>query len=195
MSCPDNATSFVERRRGTSAARPDLDWSQVRETMLMLELSAGQIMAAMKDSDSSVDVLASTFTGMAGYIHTIVETAHQLPALPEISGQKQALTGVSEQVEAMVSQAVIAFQFYDKLVQRLAHVVSGLGEVCGIVTDQCRLYNPAEWVGVQERIRAKFSTVEERALFESVMSGVPMEEALEVYLHALHDATNEIDLF
>ena len=91
-------------RRGTSAARPDLDWSQVRETMLMLELSAGQIMAAMRDSDSSVDVLAGTFTGMAGYLHTIVETARQLPALPEISGQKLALTGVAEQVEAMVNR-------------------------------------------------------------------------------------------
>lgn len=191
MACPDNSTP----RRGTSAARPDLDWSQVRETMLMLELSAGQIMAAMRDSDSSVDVLASTFTGMAGYMHAIVETARQLPNLPEISGQKQALTGVAEQVEAMVSQAVVAFQFYDKLVQRLSHVVTGLGEVCGIVTDQSRLYNPCEWAALQNRIRAKFSTAEERALFESVMSGMPIEEALETYLHALHDASNEVDLF
>ena len=36
--------------RGTSAHMPDLNWSQVRETVLMLELSAVQIEAAMKET-------------------------------------------------------------------------------------------------------------------------------------------------
>ena len=36
--------------RGTSAHMPDLNWSQVRETVLMLELAAVQIESAMKDS-------------------------------------------------------------------------------------------------------------------------------------------------
>lgn len=183
------------QRRGTAVHRPDLDWSQIRETILMLELLTGQIMAALRDSDSSVDVLASTFTGMAGYVHTIVETTRQLPNTPEIAGQKQALGNVAEQVETMVNQAVVAFQFYDKLVQRLSHVVNGLGEVSGIVADQRKLYNPMEWADLQDRIKAKFSTAEERALFESVMSGTPMEEALETYMASLHNAANEIELF
>ena len=34
--------------RGSTAHQPDLNWSQVRETVLMLELSAVQIEAAMK---------------------------------------------------------------------------------------------------------------------------------------------------
>ena len=34
--------------RRTRVNAPDLDWSQVRETVLMLELSAGQIEGAMK---------------------------------------------------------------------------------------------------------------------------------------------------
>jgi hypothetical protein len=190
-----NSYPDSDPRRGTGAKRPDLDWSQVRETILMLELLTGQIMAAMRDSDSSVDVLAGTFTGMAGYVHTIVETARQLPNTPEIAGQKQALGNVAEQVETMVNQAVIAFQFYDKLVQRLSHVVNGLGEVSGIIADQRKLYNPVEWAGLQDRIRAKFSTAEERALFESVMSGTPIEKALEIYMASLHHASNEIELF
>ena len=37
-----------ETRYGTSAHMPDLNWSQVRETVLMLELSAAQIEAAMR---------------------------------------------------------------------------------------------------------------------------------------------------
>lgn len=56
--------------RGTSAHMPDLDWSQVRETVLMLELSAVQIETAMKDSNSSVEVLTDSFTSMAGPPHS-----------------------------------------------------------------------------------------------------------------------------
>ena len=55
-------------RRGTSAHSPDLDWSQVRETVLMLELAVGQIDAAMKEGNSSVEVLTDSFTSMAGYM-------------------------------------------------------------------------------------------------------------------------------
>lgn len=182
-------------RSGSTARHPDLDWSQIRETMLMLELMAGQIMASMRDSDRSVDVLAGTFTGMAGYMHTLVETARQLPALPEIAGQRQALANVAEQVESMVNQAVVAFQFYDKLVQRLAHVVNGLGEIAGIVADPAKLYNPGEWVALQDRIHAKFSTAEERQLFDAVMSGTPLEKALETYVSGLQTACNEVELF
>ncbi|GAA5173752.1 hypothetical protein GCM10025771_01720 [Niveibacterium umoris] len=181
--------------RGTRAHRPDLDWSQVRETVLMLELAAGQIMAALRDSDNSVDSLAETFTGMAGYVRSLADIAGQLPDSQELAGAKQMLGYVSEQVGTMVNQAVVAFQFYDKLTQRLSHVVNGLSEVSGIIDDKRRLYVPDEWAALQERIRSKFSTAEERSLCEAVLAGMPVEEALENYLASLKRASNEIELF
>ena len=57
--------------RGTRAHTPDLDWSQIRETVLMLELAAGQVDAAMRDSNSSVDTLMDTFTSMASTLGMI----------------------------------------------------------------------------------------------------------------------------
>lgn len=181
--------------RGTRAHRPDLDWSQVRETVLMLELAAGQIMAALRDSDNSVDSLANTFTGMAGYVRSIADISGQLPDTAELTGAKQMLGHVAEQVGTMVNQAVVAFQFYDKLTQRLSHVVNGLSEVSGIVSDKRRLYSPDEWAALQERIRSKFSTAEERSLCEAVLGGMPVEEALEKYLASLKRSSNEIELF
>lgn len=181
--------------RGTRAHRPDLAWSQIRETVLMLELMSGQIMAAMRDSDSSVDVLATTFTGMAGYVNTIVDMAHQLPNTPEVAGQKAALTNISEHVQSMVNQAVVAFQFYDRLVQRLSHVVTGHAEFSDIVGDVQQLYNPGAWVAMQQRIRASFSTPEEHALLDAVLNGMPVEQAIESYLVSLKKGDNEIELF
>ena len=63
--------SHQEARRAVRApTRPISDWSQVRETVLMLELAAGQVEAAMRDSNYSVEVLTDTFTSMAEYSAT-----------------------------------------------------------------------------------------------------------------------------
>ena len=99
--------------RGTSAHTPDLNWSQVRETVLMLELSAVQIEAAMKDSNTSVEVLTESFTSMAGYMRMISDTVQTLPDTGEVGVAKQNLSGVSEHLSSKVKQAIVAFRFYN----------------------------------------------------------------------------------
>lgn len=181
--------------RGTSAHMPDLNWSQVRETVLMLELAALQIEAAMKDSNASVDVLTDSFTTMAGYMRRITDTVQTLPDQGEVGVAKQNLSGVSEHVSSMVHQAIIAFQFYDKLVQRLAHVGLSLGDLSNLVGDTGRLFNPAEWVGLQDRIKTKYSTREEVAMFDAVMHGMPVHEAIDHYMAEMKDKGDDIELF
>jgi hypothetical protein len=181
--------------RGTSAHMPDLNWSQVRETVLMLELSAVQIETAMKDSNASVEVLTNSFTSMAGLMRMISDTVQTLPEDGEIGVAKQSLTGVSEHVSGMVHQAIIAFQFYDKLVQRLAHVGISLGDLSDLVADSRRLYSPGEWVTLQDKIRAKYSTREEIAMFEAVMQGMPVQEAVDRFMAEMKEKSDDIELF
>ena len=181
--------------RGTRANSPDLDWSQVRETVLMLELSAGQIEGAMKDSNASVEVLTDSFTTMAGYLRMISDTVAGLPDGGETGAAKESLRGVTEHVSGMVHQAIIAFQFYDKLVQRLAHVNHSLGSLSELVSDQSRLFNPGEWRGLQEKIRSKYSMREEQQMFEAVMNGTPVKEALEHFMAEMKDKSDDIELF
>ena len=180
---------------GTTAHMPDLNWSQVRETVLLLELAAGQIEAAMRDSNSSVEVLTQSFTTMANFMRTITETVQQLPESTDLQGTREQLLGASGQVEGMMHQAIIAFQFYDKLVQRLSHVGHSLGSMSDLVADQSRLFNPAEWVNLQNEIRAKYSTKDEVTMFESVMQGMPVHHALENYVASLKDKGDDIELF
>ena len=181
--------------RGTSAHMPDLNWSQVRETVLMLELSAVQIEAAMKDSNASVEVLTDSFTTMAGYMRMISDTVQTLHDQGEVGAAKQNLIGVSEHVSGMVHQAIIALQFYDKLVQRLAHVGISLGDLSDLVSDSRRLFNPGEWVGLQGKIKAKYSTREEIAMFEAVMQGMPVQEAVEKFMADMKEKSDDIELF
>ena len=180
---------------GTRVHAPDLDWSQVRETVLMLELSAGQIEAAMKDSSNSVEVLTDVFTTMAGYMRMIGDTVAALPDEGEPGDAKVKLQGATEHVSGMVHQAIIAFQFYDKLVQRLSHVNHSLASLSALVGDKSRLYNPEEWIGLQEKIRSKYSMREEVEMFEAVLSGKSIEEALEKFMTQINDKSDDIELF
>ena len=191
----DKLNQEITHPRGTTAHTPDLNWSQVRETVLMLELSAVQIEAAMKDSNSSVEVLTNSFTTMAGYMRMISDTVQSLPDAGEVGVAKQNLLGVSDHVSGMVHQAIIAFQFYDKLVQRLAHVGLSLGDLSNLVSDTRRLFNPNEWVGLQQRIKGKYTTREEIAMFEAVMQGVPVQEAVDRFMAEMMQKNDDIELF
>jgi len=181
--------------RGSTAHSPDLNWSQVRETVLMLELAAVQIEAAMKDSNASVEVLTNSFTNMASYMRSISDTVETLPDDGPVGAAKQSLSGVSEHVSSMVHQAIIAFQFYDKLVQRLAHVGISLGDLSDLVGDTGRLFNPGEWVNLQTRIKSKYSTREEIAMFEAVMHGMPVQEAIDHFMAEMKEKSDDIELF
>ena len=189
----------TETPRGTRAGSPDLDWSQVRETVLMLELAAGQVDAAMRDSNSSVDTLMDTFTSMADTLATIDVALGTLPDTIGNGMVKSEIQDNARQVAQKVHQAIIAFQFYDKLVQRLDHVCHSLSGLSGLVSDTGRLYNPKQWSALQELIRSKYTMAEERDMFAAVMACATVEEALKHYMTArmqqVEDSGGEIELF
>lgn len=184
---------------GTRARMPDLDWSQVRETVLMLELAAGQVEAAMRESNSSVEVLTDTFTSLADTLQLIDAAVSTLPDTVGNGLVKAEIQDNTQLVSQKIHQSIVAFQFYDKLVQRLAHVCHGLENLSGLVCDQGRLFQPSEWVNLQEMIRSKYTMTEERAMFDAVIHGMPVEQALEHYMEVrmkeVEDSGGEIELF
>ena len=183
-----------------SAARlPDLDWSQVRETVLMMELAAGQVEAAMRESSSSVEVLTDTFTSLAASLQRIDAA---VAALPDAVGNGQVKSEIQSNtvlVADKVHHAIVAFQFYDKLAQRLAHVCHSLEGLSQLVSDRSKIFNPQEWVALQEQIRSKYTMAEERAMFDAVIQGMPVEEALNHYMQErmkeVAASDGEIELF
>ena len=184
---------------GTRAHTPDLDWSQVRETVLMLELAAGQVEAAMSESNSSVEVLTDTFTSLADSLQLIDAAVSTLPDTVGNGLVKAEIQDNTRLVAQKIHSAVLAFQFYDKLVQRLAHVCHGLEGLSGVVSDRKRLYNPTEWVELQEMIRSKYTMIEERQMFDAVVNGMSVQDALDSYMQVrmkeVTDSGGEIELF
>lgn len=173
--------------QGSTARNPDLDWSQVRETILMLALAVAQIEMSMRDSDGSVEVLSNSFTSMVGQVKMIERTAAALPDTPEAADVKTTIVDNCAVIGETMHTAIVAFQFYDKLTQRLSHVASSLGTLADLVSDMRRLYNPYEWLGMQEKIKSRYTMEEERLMFDAMMEGKSVKQALAIYMRAMEE--------
>lgn len=170
-------------------------WSPWEAAVGTLTLAAGQIEAALKDGDEPVNVLTATFTAMAGYMAQINGTLEKLPDSPALGRIRADLAQQAQEMEGMVQRAVVAFQFYDKLAQRLAHVGLGLEALADLVGDPLRLTRPPEWTALQARIRAQYSTREEVDMFEAVMAGVSPKAVLAREPGPGPEAGGDIELF
>jgi len=172
----------------SSAQNPDLDWSQVRETVRMMNLAVAQIEMSMKEGDDSVDTLTDAFTTMAARVQVVEKLAKE----KEDTESKQ-IVEQCEAVSAEMQHAIMAFQFYDKLTQRLSHVSHSLAGLVDLVGDNSRLYNPIEWSLLQEKIKSKYTMPAEHEMFEKMMQGMSIEEVLEQSQHT--DTNDDIELF
>ncbi len=185
-----------QRTRGTQVHSPSLDWSQIRETVLMLELATGQIGAALHESNAPVNTLTEGFTSLASLLTRIQTALGALPDSPENAALKQELLGSTSEVGGVVQQSVVAFQFYDRLSQRLDHVCHALSRLSELVSDASRRFSITEWAALQESIRTRYSTPEEIAMFEAVLSGMPVQEALRQFVEERREqSANDVELF
>lgn len=176
------------------ASKPDLDWSQVRETILMLNLSMTQIELALHDSSSSVWDLTDSFTSISDALSAIREVATQLPDTPEVAAAKSEITCLGDEVSSKVAQAIMAFQFYDRLSQRLSQVCRNLDDLGVLVNDPVRLYNPFSWVALQQKIRAKYVTEDDKHMFDTLIETRDVQKALAEFIKRKREQQPEGDI-
>lgn len=182
---------------GSSSINPDLDWSQLKETILMLNLSIAQIDQSMNEGNASVDTLASSFTSLATNLADIQSSIDQLNN-DNFDKKKLIIQGSATTALDKVQSAIIAFQFYDKLTQRLDHVSLSLSSLTALISNPASLYSPPEWQALQQSIRSKYTMEEERRMFDKVLAGTPIEEALAEFREEMNTSNkddNDIELF
>ncbi|MGE0085099.1 MAG: hypothetical protein AB7S75_11835 [Desulfococcaceae bacterium] len=169
--------------------KPDLDWSQVRETVMMLDLAISRIERTMKDGDESITTLAELFTSMMGNVQIIGKAAGKMPD----SEDKEAIQDNFKSVSGKMNEAIVAFQFYDLMTQRLSHISHSLASLAELIGDSRRLYNPYEWYGLQQMIRSKYILDEDKAMFDAILEGASVEEALQISVKKPHIKASEAD--
>jgi len=177
-------------------------WSHVQETINMLYLAVCQIEATMTDSNNSVNVLTNSFTQLAHQTQHVCTHLQNLNEPDQLELFKHDLHNAALQIQVDINASVEAFQFYDRVCQRLDHVSKSLEKVSTVVSDDIQRQSKDSWVKIQEEIKNSYSMEAERIMFEFIMRGGKVQQALEVYRHHF-DATpgtsdedgDEVELF
>lgn len=175
----------------SSSQSPDLDWSQVRETIRMMNLAVAQIEMSMREGEDSVGTLTTAFSHMMNKVSLIEQYIKQNERTDDSADE---ILEQCDAISAEMQHAIIAFQFYDKLTQRLTHVSQTLGSLSELVGDSSRLYDPKQWVLLQEQIKSKYTMPAEHAMFDMIMQGMTIEQILATASTSAAD-DNDIELF
>ncbi len=174
----------------------EVGWTHIRETVRMLFLAIAQIEIALLESNDSIDHLTEAFTSMVGRENEIAQSIDQLSNDGHDQLICDSIKDNARKVTEKMQSAIVAFQFYDKLTQRLSHVGSSLEDMSELLGDEGRIVKVDEWRKLQLEIKSRYSMREEYELFDAVMSGGDIREAIRRFNEApVAYSQNEIELF
>lgn len=141
-------------------------WVPEHQIAQMLGLCEAQMDSAQQESDHAVDVLVQAFTAL-------VETTRQVGSTVADGGAKDnsELKEQLAQLSKQMASAVVAFQFYDKLTQRLGHVRYSLSALALFVCNRAQMEKPEQWERLHSTLRRLYRTEAEREVFQLVMDG------------------------
>lgn len=176
----------------TQSSLTELNFSQVGETIAMLALTVAQIETSMKEGDKSVNQLTDSFTDLANHSQDIISEAQKLDTtIPHEAEIRSNMLQAAEGLSGKIQQAVIAFQFYDRLSQRLDHASHSLEKIGHLIADSGERYQEDAWRNLQHDIKNSYTMEAERIMFEHIMRGHSVAEALEIYHHQFQKEENE----
>jgi hypothetical protein len=150
----------------------------------------------MKDSDARVESLTSAINHLVERLQSLRELSAGLPAADAGgAGLGTCLSTLCTEMELDARQAVVAMQFYDKMIQRITHVRDGLA-IPAETIDAAPQDRSAAWDQLLERVRGRYSMVEERVLFDFLIRGTGPREMMQA-LTDLQGASRpgELELF
>jgi hypothetical protein len=186
------------------AANPDKHSADVRalganftpemQMANMLGLCEAQMESALQESDRAVDALIKAFTCLVDTTRSVGALTENLPSevRATVAGDlEQQIAAISKQMGA----AVMAFQFYDKLTQRLGHVRYSLSTLALFVCDRSQTNQPDQWNRLLNTMRRLYRTEEERQIFQMIMDGIASEVSQMPALPIESTKAGEVELF
>lgn len=168
---------------------PDLDWTQVRETSKLLILSAGQVEDLLAVSDSEVNTLTESFTFIVEHMRAIYDHVQDFDDTPA----RDDILRYCLETSDLIEKSIVAFQFYDRMQQCLQHVTANLKGLSELVETPERLYNPFEWNKFQMEIRGRYTMESEKIMFDAILEGKTIEEALAIKAQSDAQKSNDDD--
>jgi len=165
----------------------------MQKIVQLLTISTAQLEHTMQDGEAATATLTGSF----------LEMTEELQAL---SGQLQLLQNSEPGQRALrhcalasdnIHQAVTAFQHFDRLQQRLEHVLLGLQNTLQLLEQPADQYQTGKWKKLQEELRSRYTMESEKILFDAILQGKSIAQAIELAASQgrADSENNEIELF
>jgi len=164
----------------TTAVHESPAWPHMRESVMMLNLSVAQIESSMEDGEKSVGELTQTFFHLSASLKSVYGEMESMFADGGDSedARHQDVMSKMGDLQGHVNKAIMAFQFYDKLSQRLSHISWALSDMARLVSDLSRVDEEDEWKKLKEEIKKSYSIEEEHDLFDAILHGEDVRAAI-----------------
>lgn len=166
------------------------NWCFRSETARLLALNVAQIHTGLSEGDSSIDTLTSSFQELASF-------CMQLESIDTANNSDEQLANIkhiAENMSGQVSGAIMAFQFYDRLCQRLGHVQNNLHLLSDLITDDEHMTNTQGWEGLRDKIKQSYTMETEHKMHDAVMNGATIDEALQMFKDEMNNAEDDDDI-
>jgi len=146
------------------------NWSPQQQTARMLALCEAQMEAATQDSDVAVDTLINSFSDLMNLVRELNAESNQNHSDTQTIkfASEEEMKQRYQTLMRQVNNAIMAFQFYDKLSQRLGHVRYSLSTLALFVCDRLNSQKPEHWDKLVTTLGRLYRTAEERAIFDSI---------------------------
>ena len=169
-------------------------WCFRSETAKLLGLSITQIHTSLTDGDNSVGTLTRSFEQLADFCSMVLQLSNDTD---NVQQNREAINELAQNMSATVYDAIVAFQFYDRLSQRMDHVSGSLEQLSHLIKDDENLNDPIGWKNLRDHIRSSYSMDAEHVMYKAIMDGASIEEALVLYNEKLNEsaASDDIELF
>lgn len=157
------------------------------ETAKLLALNVAQIHSGMHEGESSIEQLGDSFQDLANF-------CMQVQSNPDSDQETKQLAA---NVLGQVDKAIVSFQFYDRLSQRLSHVQSNLSLLAELVSDNEKLESSDDWRLLRDKISASYTIETEQEMHDAILNGASIEEALSLFKQRLQESEGEqvVELF
>ena len=185
----ENSVNNSDQHSDLTEACTD-DICQIRRTVRMLDLAAARVSYALHDGNDSVDTLISSFTNMTEQVMTMQTGIESLPD----SDAKTALLGNCQQAMTTVQETTMAFQFYDRLSQRMQHISISLDELSKLIDTPDLMKHSTSWLALEDKIRSHYTLDNDLSMFEAVLAGENIEDILSKATDVVED-DGDIELF
>ncbi len=163
-----------------------------KNQVTLLQLAAAQLALSLNETEQPFDDLSKLFI-------QIVEGYNSMENLIGSTNQDdvQKLQTLHQATQDKVRNAIVDFQFYDRMTQRLQHIMGNIQDAIKVLEIKSTSAD-VEWSSIFDRIEKSYTMREETELFDSIRKGEGFESAVKSLIEQTYkkDAVeSEIELF